>query len=84
MMNWFQTLACPSHGFGFHVPSKNCITFSKFNSKDVFHTFIPFLLDDLKGQLEHWNPRDIVWVFIPPLFELSKNILIKWTKEIGN
>ena len=41
-------------------------------------TLIPFLLDDLNGQLEHWKPSDIVWVFIdtPPLELKKKNILI--------
>ena len=42
-------------------------------SKKKFLTLIPFLLDDLNGQLEHWKPSDIVWVFIvPPPLELKK------------
>ena len=47
---------------------KKCV---KTFSKGFFQTLIPFLLEDLKGQLEHWKPRDIVWVFIPPPLELS-------------
>ena len=44
-------------------------------SKKKFLTLIPFLLDDLNGQLEHWKPSDIVWVFInPPPPELKKII----------
>jgi len=41
-------------------------------------TLIPFLLEDLKGQLEHWKPRDMVWVFIPPLFELFFSSSLCW------
>ena len=65
----FRTLACLSRGFGSHAPSEKLGL--RFFERVFFQTLIPFLLEDLKGQLEHWKPRDIVWVFIPPPLELS-------------
>ena len=39
-MSWFQTLACPSHGFGSREPSGYFVRFSPFYSTKVFFSHL--------------------------------------------